>query len=153
LTDALIRPARSDDAEALHRHCYPLASLDDVRDYLIWSLRQADKGWMVRLVAEVDGQAVANAQLTIWGQTGEIGSLVVGPAFRRRGLARRLLETLIAEGRQRDLSALEISVQEDQPATLSFYEQLGFRQIQDTKKGDAGPTTSRPDITLRLSLL
>ena len=40
MSDALIRPARIDDAEALHHHCYPQASLDDVRDYLIWSLRQ-----------------------------------------------------------------------------------------------------------------
>jgi ribosomal protein S18 acetylase RimI-like enzyme len=153
LIDVLVRPARLDDAEALHCHCYPQASLDDVRDYLIWSLRQVEKGWIVRLVAEVDSQAIANAQLTIWGQKGEIGSLVVGPTFRRQGLARRLLEALIAEGRQRGLATLEISVEEHQPAILSFYQQLGFRPIQGTKKGDACLATSQSDITLCLALL
>ena len=151
--DALIRPARLDDALALRRHCYPEQAYDDVRDYLVWCLRQSDKGWIVRLVAEVDGQAVGNAQLTQWKTAGEIGSLVVGPTFRRQGLARRLLEALIAEGRQRGLATLEISVEEHQPAILSFYQQLGFRPIEDTKKGDGCLATSQSDITLCLPLL
>jgi len=37
--DAIIRPARLDDAKALHRHCYPEYSSDDVREYLAWCLR------------------------------------------------------------------------------------------------------------------
>ena len=67
LTETIIRPATLEDAEALHRHCYTDSSLDDVRDYLAWCLRQAQKGKIARLVAEVNGQAVGNAQLTVWG--------------------------------------------------------------------------------------
>jgi GNAT superfamily N-acetyltransferase len=95
LHDVLVRPARLGDAEALQRHCYPEASLDDVRDYLAWCLRQG-KGRILRLVAEVDGQAVGNAQLTVWGQVGEIGSLVVAEAHRQHGVARKMLAALIA---------------------------------------------------------
>ena len=95
--EATIRPARLDDAGALQRHCYPESSAGDVRDYLAWSLRQTEKGRILRLVAEVEGQAVAHAQLTVWGQDGEIGSLVVAQGYRRRGLATRLLRELIDE--------------------------------------------------------
>jgi GNAT superfamily N-acetyltransferase len=127
--EAIIRPARLDDAGALQRHCYPDHALEDVQGYLAWCLRQAEKGRIVRLVAQVDGQAVGNAQLTVWGQEGEIGSLVVGQGYRRRGLATRLLTELIAEAARRDLVALEISVCGCQPAILAFYEKLGFQQV------------------------
>lgn len=137
--EAIIRPARLDDARPLQRHCYPNHALEDVQDYLSWCLRQAEKGRIVRLVAEVDGQSVGNAQLTVWGREGEIGSLVVADGYRRQGLATQLLARLVAEARQRDLIALEISVCECQPAILAFYERLGFhRVVQSGASGQDG---------------
>lgn len=132
--DATIRPARLDDALALHRYCYPKQSYDDVRDYLAWCLRQSDKGWIVRLVAEVDGQAVGNAQLTQWKTAGEIGSLVVSSEYRRRGLARQLLAAVIEEADRRGLDALEIRAWEWQPALVAFYEQMGFCRVEGAKE-------------------
>jgi GNAT superfamily N-acetyltransferase len=160
LMDAIIRPARLDDAEALHRHCYPEYGLDDVREYLAWCLRQADKGWIVRLVAEVGGQAVGNAQLTLWRQNGEIGSLVVAPDYRRRGLARRLLTALMNEADRRGLEALEIGANECQPAIIAFYQRMGFDRIEGTeesrisngdKKGGLFHP-ARPDLTVLLRM-
>jgi GNAT superfamily N-acetyltransferase len=151
LHDVLIRPARLEDAEALYRHCYPEASLDDVRDYLAWCLRQANKGRILRLVAEVDGQAVGNAQLTVWGQVGEIGSLVVAEAHRRHGVARKLLAALIAEARRRGLVALELSASEEQAAILTFYQQMGFRRIQDQKRRLSHPALPETTVQLRMS--
>jgi ribosomal protein S18 acetylase RimI-like enzyme len=160
LRDAIIRPARLDDAEALRNHCYSSFRFDDVRDYLAWCLRQADKGWIVRLVAEVGGQAVGNAQLTQWGQSGEIGSLVVAPDYRRRGLARRLLAALIDEADRRGLEALEISASEGQPFIVALYQRLGFERVEETeelrtldadkKSGLFHP--ARPDHTVRLRM-
>ena len=158
--DAIIRPARLDDAEELHRHCYPEYGLDDVRDYLAWCLRQADKGWIVRLAAEVDGQAVGNAQLTLWRQNGEIGSLVVAPDYRRRGLARRLLTALINEADRRGLEALEIGAHECTPSIIAFYQRLGFDRVEGTEESQVlrGDNKSglfhpdRPDLTVLLRM-
>jgi N-acetylglutamate synthase-like GNAT family acetyltransferase len=160
LKDAIIRPARLDDAKALHRYCYPEYGLDDVREYLAWCLRQADKGWIVRLVAEVDGQAVGNAQLTLWGQNGEIGSLVVALDYRRRGLARRLLAALISEADRRGLEALEISADECTPSIIAFYQRLGFDRVEGTEetriiRGDKKSGLfhpDRPDLTVLLRM-
>lgn len=139
--EAIIRAARLDDAGALQRHCYPDHALEDVQDYLAWCLRQAEKGRIVRLVAQVGGEAVGNAQLTVWGQEGEIGSLVVGQSYRRRGLATQLLTELIAEAARRELAALEISVCECQPAILAFYERLGFQRV--VQPGESSRRRSR----------
>ncbi len=152
MTDAIIRPARMDDAEALHRHCYPEADLADVRDYLAWCLRQSQKGRIVRLVAEVSGHVVGNIQLTVWGQTGEVGSLVVAPAFRRRGLARRLLSALIADAKGRELADLEISASQHEPAILAFYQQLGFHRIEGAKEGLSHSASLEPVVQLRMFL-
>jgi GNAT superfamily N-acetyltransferase len=152
VTRVCIRPARLEDVEAIHRHCYPEASPDDIRDYLAWCLRQTQKGRIVRLVAEVDGQAVGNAQLTVWGQTGEIGSLVVAAPFRRQGLARRLLAALIAEAKGQGLVALEIDVSERQPDILAFYQGMGFGRIRNRKEGLFHPASPEPIVHLRMAL-
>ncbi|RPI57443.1 MAG: GNAT family N-acetyltransferase, partial [Chloroflexi bacterium] len=96
LMEINLRPARLDDAGALHKSCYPEADAEDVSFYLAWSLRQVQRGRMVRLVAEVDGRVVGNAQLTLWGTEGEIGSIVVAESHRRQGLARCLIAALMA---------------------------------------------------------
>jgi ribosomal protein S18 acetylase RimI-like enzyme len=154
LTESIIRAACLDDAEALHRHCYPEHTPGDVRDYLAWCLRQAEKGKIVRLVAEIEGQVVGNAQLTIRGQDGEIGSLVVARDFRRQGLARRLLTELIAEAKRRGLATLEIGADESQPGILAFYQGLGFRKIPSLT--DPGrkeePSYPEPVVLLRMLL-
>ncbi len=152
MTQVVIRPARLEDADSLHRHCYPEASVDDVRDYLAWCLRQAEKGRLVRLVAEVEGQAVGNVQLTVWGQEGEIGSLVVAEAFRRQGVARRLLTELIGEAQRRGLKALEISAAEGDQAVQAFYQRLGFRPLSDTKKRLSRSISPEPIVHLRMQL-
>jgi len=139
---ATIRAACQEDAQALHHHCYPDHEYGDVRDYLAWCLRQAGKGWIVRLVAEVDGQAVGNAQLTQWGQRVEIGSLVVAPDYRRRGIGRQLLTALIEEAERRGLDPVEIRASEDDPFLVEFYVQMGFCRVEGAK----GPLPPAPDI-------
>lgn len=53
--------------------------------------------------------------------------------YRRRGLATRLLRKLIDEARRRELAAVEISVCDCQPATLDFYQRLGFRRTPSSQ--------------------
>ena len=57
------------------------------------------------------------------GITGLILNVLTYPAYRRRGIATRLLEALIAEARQAGVSCLELSATED---GMPLYEKLGF---------------------------
>jgi ribosomal protein S18 acetylase RimI-like enzyme len=152
LNSTTIRSARLEDAEMLHLGCYPEDSFVEIYRYLDWCLRPAQKGRITRLVAEVDGQVVGNIQLTVWGQTGEIGSLVVAPALRQQGLGWRLLSETIGLARQRGLASLEIAVRQDKPAILAFYHKMGFRPIQGAKKGLSRPASLEPVVQLRMRL-
>jgi ribosomal protein S18 acetylase RimI-like enzyme len=146
----LIRQAYIEDAQSLHQHCYPQASLEEVAGYLAWCLRQAEKGWIARFVAEIDGQAVGNVQLTEWGTTGEIGSLVVASHYRRRGIGRLLLDHTIAEAWRRQLSRVEIYVRADQRGLQNLYQELGFRLVEETKKRLSRPPSTEPVVLLRM---
>jgi ribosomal protein S18 acetylase RimI-like enzyme len=122
----VLREVRIEDAEALWRNCFPHQALAETRDYLAWCLRQMEKGWLVRLVAEADGQAVANAQLTLWRDRAEIGSLVVAEGYRRRGIATALVAALTAQARERGARRLEIGVRASERALIALYRRWGF---------------------------
>ena len=125
-TRACVRPVRLTDAADLQRNCWPEQSLADVQTYLHWCLVQADKGRMLRLVAEVDGQVIGGGQLAIYRRDAEIGSLVVAPAWRRRGIGAALLKALIGAAEARGVPALELMASGDVPWLQSWYRRLGF---------------------------
>jgi ribosomal protein S18 acetylase RimI-like enzyme len=122
----ITRPARLADAPALQHYCFPLQSVADVTSYLSWCLRQAEKGQLVRLVAEVGGEAIANAQLTLHGEVAEIGSLVVADGYRGRGIGTSLIAALTKLARERGAKVLEIGVQPDDERVCGLYARLGF---------------------------
>ncbi|MCA1679087.1 MAG: GNAT family N-acetyltransferase [Actinobacteria bacterium] len=55
-------------------------------------------------------------------------SLAVSPPHRRRGIATRLLERLLADAAARGIPGLSLSVEPDNPARL-MYERLGFVRV------------------------
>lgn len=122
----VVRPLRASDAVDLQRSCFPEQALDAVQAYADWCLRQMEQGRLLRLVAEVDGYAVANGQLTLQGDQAEIGSLVVAPTYRRRGIGRQLLRALIAEGQRYGSRALVLAADVQEPWLRAWYEREGF---------------------------
>jgi ribosomal protein S18 acetylase RimI-like enzyme len=99
--------------------------------YLRWCVAQAEKGRMVRLVAEVEGQAVGNGQLSILRDKGEIGSLIVAAGYRRQGIGNALLDALIDAARERGLSEVEISADATVPWVRAWYERRGFSFVEE----------------------
>ena len=126
-----LRPVCSADAVTLHRNCFPEQSLVEVESHLRWCLRQMDKGRMVRLVAELDAQAVANGQLALYRSRGEIGSLVVAPLCRRRGIGTALLRALVAEAQRLQVCRLDIAVRSDLQWVSAWYRRLGFEPCEE----------------------
>lgn len=126
MEDLILRPARMEDAEALWRNCFSQNTLAEMREYLAWCLRQVEKGRLVRLVAEADGQAVANAQLTLWRDRAEIGSLVVAEGYRRQGIATALVTVLTAEARRRGVPWIEIGARASEGKLIALYRRWGF---------------------------
>jgi ribosomal protein S18 acetylase RimI-like enzyme len=61
-------------------------------------------------------------------QLGFVARLLVAPAARRRGVARRLLEHVVHEARERDLDAVLDVVTRD-VAAIALYDATGWRRL------------------------
>ena len=123
--------------EVMRRHCKPwIARLIDQQKYFGWILQ--------------DGQhAVASAGLLIldWpphplDPTGQqrayILNVFVAPDYRRRGLARQLVEHCMGEARRRNIRVVALHASE---AGRPLYESFGFRSTSEmlyTEPADGG---------------
>lgn len=81
------------------------------------------------LVIRVD--AALAGYLCLWEISRElhITNLAVAPAFRRRGLARRLVQSVLSEARGRRLEQVFLEVRPTNVEALGLYESLGFSVI------------------------
>ena len=60
---------------------------------------------------------------------GYIDNVAVFPAWRRRGVATRLLGRLCAHARRANLQFLTLEVREGNLPAIAFYQKLGFAQV------------------------
>jgi ribosomal protein S18 acetylase RimI-like enzyme len=88
----------------------------------VWEEPRPDERGM-RIVGNVSlNPAPGNRQRRI------ICNVVVQGQFRRRGIARRLTETAIAEARRQGAAGVVLQVYQDNPAALHLYTNLGFHE-------------------------
>ena len=83
----------------------------------------------VFLIAEMDGVVVGTAALTTEARDSPTGFIVrvsVHPQHRRRGIARVLVERLIALADERKLELLAVETNRDWTAAIRLYEACGF---------------------------
>jgi ribosomal-protein-alanine acetyltransferase len=73
--------------------------------------------------------------LCLWeiGHEIHITNLAVHPEWRRRGIARALLESILTEGRARGVLLAFLEVRPTNIEALGLYESLGFRVIGQRK--------------------
>jgi GNAT superfamily N-acetyltransferase len=91
-----------------------------------------DRGTVLVWLAEMEGHAVGCAQLTWWPvpkvrqpdrKRGYVTGVYIRPACRRRGIARHLMELLIAYARGHAITRLLLS---PSPEAVPLYHGLGF---------------------------
>jgi len=137
----LIRRATVADAEAITDHNAAMAreteSLELDRERLRQGveavLRDPGKGFYT--VAEVDGQVVGQMLVTFeWSDWRNatfwwLQSVYVRPAYRRRGVYRRLYEHVLDEAKARgDICGVRLYVSKENAVAQQVYERLGLRQ-------------------------
>ena len=77
----------------------------------------------------IGGHVVGYAGLHQVLDEGYIDNVAVFPAFRRRGIAKRLVGQLCAHGRREKLQFLTLEVREGNVAALGLYRSFGFTQV------------------------
>jgi putative acetyltransferase len=146
-----LRPVRDDDADALRRLIggvyaeYPGCVLEpdgldaDLDGMASLVARKGGEFWVV----ERDGAVVACCG---WGPAGdgvvELKRLYVGPAARRQGIGRRLVEMVEQAARNRRASAVELWSDTRFGDAHRLYESLGYRRLPDSRDlNDASNST------------
>ena len=76
----------------------------------------------------------------------ELHNLVVGSAFRRRGVAGELVQAAARWTAAQGLGELELTVHEFNPTALEFYAAAGFRTIRRRLSLPVEPIAQRPGV-------
>lgn len=104
-------------------------------------------GRAIWLFAACDDVIVGNGQLLIYPSGAEIANLGVVAAWRGQGVGTRLLHDLEQQALALDVTAVELSVSQDNGRAAQLYERLGYRPDRMLT-----PPDGRPVIILRKSL-
>lgn len=70
------------------------------------------------------------AGVDLAGHTADVMTIAVAPAYRGRGLGRRLLDALVVEAVSSGAEALLLEVRADNEAALALYAGAGFERLQ-----------------------
>jgi len=121
-----IEPALLAEAARLHASCFPDEAWD-TRDFAQILAMSGSSGHL----AFEGGAAEASGFLfdAMFGGSGEIITLGVAPAARRRGIARALLEHLFRRAHRIGTKTLTLEVADDNEAATALYAELGFEQV------------------------
>ena len=140
-----------DRAAALHAECFtPLGERAWTRQDL--AALVASPG-VAGLLLLVDGHDAGFALCRIAADEAELLTIAVRSAWRRRGVARRLLDAVIGHARAADARALFLEVGVDNPAAQSLYEAQGFCAIGRRRAYyQRGNAPAADGVVMRLTL-
>lgn len=90
--------------------------------------RDGQQGFL--LVAEVDGNVVGFAHVTIYDDTAHLEQLSVLPSHGRQGIGRALVREAMEEARWLGFDQMALSTYRDVPWNGPFYRSLGFAEVK-----------------------
>lgn len=129
VTFRLITP---EDAEQLQANCMPRATVEGIRGWIPETLRAAEAGEKVPLVAFADGEVRGTATLArephhLRRHIADITGVVVDHRYWRRGIARGLFAELSAHAAAMGIELLATSCRGGTTAE-TVYRRLGFAE-------------------------
>lgn len=120
-----VRPMRAEDLKSVAR-------LEQTCFSESWSENLLRSGLDNRLdsylVYEELGTVLGYCVLRTLADEGEIQRIAVDPAFRRQGIARKLMESMAAVARMKGAREVALEVRESNVSARKLYESYGFRQ-------------------------
>lgn len=81
------------------------------------------------LVGEIDGRIVAYAVYTIGYGEGRLANIAVAPEFRRKSIAKSLLNNILKIVKEANCEYIFLDVRPSNAAAISLYKKFGFREL------------------------
>ena len=137
-------PVEPPDLDAVHRVVDAVMRLGGAVGWVDVPTREETARWLAGLAAEVGAGRSRVAVVSAGGRVAGIGrwtryakpavavnadiqQVMVHPAARGRGLARRLVAALVDDARARGVETLTLDVRGNNHAAMALYETLGFQ--------------------------
>lgn len=125
------------------RHVEQVAALEQICFSDPWSAAsiasELDNPLSYWLVAEENAQVVGYIGSQSVQELSDMMNVAVAPAWRRRGLGRRLVQALLTHLLQTDAAELSLEVRVSNAAAIALYEQLGFQIVGCRKRYYVNP--------------
>ena len=121
----LIRKLTADDTEKVAR----IEELCFAEPWSASSLLMLTQTNAFGIVCDIDGTIAAYGGMICVLDEGQITNIATLPDFRRRGLAKKVLISMLDEARARELAFVTLEVRESNAAAIALYEQLGFIKL------------------------
>ncbi|MEO9325747.1 GNAT family N-acetyltransferase [Nocardioides sp. C4-1] len=128
----MIREAGPDDADALARLEEENLGVDAWSSTLVAAGVSGEVPTVTWFVAEPDdaaGGPAGYAVVSLAGEVAELQRIAVTPARRRTGLARALVDVVVAAARAGGAERVLLEVREHNEAALALYAERGFVEI------------------------
>ncbi len=95
-----------------------------------YSIEQLIQQGVAFFVTRVDGQPAGCGGIQFFGtEFGELKRMYVRPGFRCQGLARRMVNHLVAHARANGVKLVRLETGINQHAAIALYKRAGFRKI------------------------
>lgn len=130
----VIRKASLYDVTSLHKNLFQNRTSSKVRDFLIKDLEMVDKGDMIRLVAEMNGEVIGNIQIyfkfdhPLFHHTAEMHTVRVNESYRQIGVATKLIEGALLFSKQKSIEIMTVWVDGNNIPANSLYHKMGFTE-------------------------
>ena len=111
---------------------------EEKAEWLAKRLISVDKGDVINVAAEVDGEVVASAEVGRqkhrMNHVGVLGIGIKSP-YRGIGIGTIIMEMLIEESKKAGLKVLVLDVFDTNKIAKEFYEKMGFKEVGRIPKG------------------
>ena len=85
------------------------------------------------IVMEADGEAIAYVGMMYVLDEGYISNVAVSPAYRRQGIADKLISQLLKSAEDKELTFVTLEVRQSNIPAISLYEKNGFIKVGQRK--------------------
>jgi len=91
-------------------------------------------GLAARVNSEIAGFAIARVDIGRNTSFGHILTVDIAPAYRRKGIAKKLLQEIETIFREKGIKECRLEVREDNVAALNLYQKLGYKKVGKLEK-------------------
>ena len=114
-------------------HCRSVAELEAACFSLPWSEKsicsELDNPLSLWLVAISDEKVVGYVGSQSVMDEADMMNLAVDPAYRRRGIGKRLVEMLVANLKEKQVRCLTLEVRISNSSAIALYKDMGFLEV------------------------